>query len=800
MTKLRIDAEQVGLEHGRDAAQAGKMDKVDILSEQLAGRLQPSWTFGLRSSKTVSSSVVRRLPALMAGAMVMAAATFVVVPAAQAETGTAEAERTSATDPSLLGSYLAGRYAILQRDANAASQYFGRALKREPGDGFLVERAFLMQALRGDWREGRLLAEQLVALSKSPRFARMFLALRAFKARDYALADEHLRAAAETTADELTNVVTGGEYIRPRQQLVVRAANKINALTITLTRAWVAAARGNVDRAFALLAQGKRSNWSPSFLDLQVGLIADVAGRVPRAGRALETAFRADRRLVRPALALAQHRAKLGNFKAARAVLRDHVKAYGGLPHPLVLELQSKLDRAQTPPFLVTTYREGLAAVLSGLGRDLGRVGGRARADSGLTRGTLFMQLALYLEPQSVQTLMGLARVQRATGKFKRAIATYASIPSGSPFQPNIDIGRALLLNRLERTDEAVAILQAMLRDLDRQDVEAKKALSNPPAAVESSAAQALFSRTDMLKLGAKGNRVAKLQQMLTTLQVYDGAADGDFGAATEDAVRRLQKRGGLEVDGIAGAATLKLVDQQLAAQRTTSATQQAAFERRRRARADRDQRLRDNMRVQIHSTLGSMMISDKKYLNAVGHYTDAIKIIGTPTPRDWRAYFSRGTAFERLKRWPEAERDLQRALKLSPNQASVLNYLGYSWIDQGLNLRKGMALIEKAVRLKPNDGFITDSLGWAHYKLGNFPEAVRHLERAVELRPEDPVLNDHLGDAYWKVGRRDEARAQWREVLTLSPTDEDRAKVRRKLRFGLDQKPSVRVAPRTPA
>ena len=115
-----------------------------------------------------------------------------------------------------------------------------------------------------------------------------------------------------------------------------------------------------------------------------------------------------------------------------------------------------------------------------------------------------------------------------------------------------------------------------------------------------------------------------------------------------------------------------------------------------------------------------------------------------------------------------------------------MLNYLGYSWIDQNRNLKQGLALIEKAVRQKPDDGYIVDSLGWAYYRLGNYKEAVKHLERAVELRPEDPVLNDHLGDAYWRVGREREARFQWDQALTLKPEPEDAEKIKKKLQKGL--------------
>ncbi len=107
------------------------------------------------------------------------------------------------------------------------------------------------------------------------------------------------------------------------------------------------------------------------------------------------------------------------------------------------------------------------------------------------------------------------------------------------------------------------------------------------------------------------------------------------------------------------------------------------------------------------------------------------------------------------------------------------------------------MKLIEKAVQLKPDDGYIVDSLGWAHYKLGNYKESVRFLERAVEIKPEDPTLNDHLGDAYWKVGREREARFQWGQALSLNPEEEDVQKIKVKLEVGLPPKAEVKRVPR---
>jgi tetratricopeptide (TPR) repeat protein len=194
---------------------------------------------------------------------------------------------------------------------------------------------------------------------------------------------------------------------------------------------------------------------------------------------------------------------------------------------------------------------------------------------------------------------------------------------------------------------------------------------------------------------------------------------------------------------------------------------------------------------------LGGIMRGQKRFTEAADYYTRAIALIEKPEQKHWTFFYSRGTCFERLKQLPQAEADLQRSLKLSPDQPLTLNYLGYTWIDHNRNLKRGLAMIEKAVRLKPDDGYIVDSLGWAHYRLANFKKAVKHLEKAVELRPEDPTLNDHLGDAYWRVGREREARFQWEQALTLQPEPAEADKMREKLEKGLPPLAQERPAKR---
>ncbi|MEK7820925.1 MAG: tetratricopeptide repeat protein, partial [Pseudomonadota bacterium] len=105
-------------------------------------------------------------------------------------------------------------------------------------------------------------------------------------------------------------------------------------------------------------------------------------------------------------------------------------------------------------------------------------------------------------------------------------------------------------------------------------------------------------------------------------------------------------------------------------------------------------------------------------------------------------------------------------------------------------HLERATDMIRRAVALRPEDGYIVDSLGWVHYQLGDYADAVRELERAVELRPEDPVINDHFGDALWRVGRRVEARFQWERVLSLKPEADQIEPIQKKLKEGLPDEP----------
>jgi len=187
---------------------------------------------------------------------------------------------------------------------------------------------------------------------------------------------------------------------------------------------------------------------------------------------------------------------------------------------------------------------------------------------------------------------------------------------------------------------------------------------------------------------------------------------------------------------------------------------------------------------------LGNVERARKEFTECADAYSKGVSLLKEPTKSNWLIFYFRGICNERAKQWPSAEADFKKALELYPDQAHVLNYLGYSWVDQGINLDEGMKMIRRAVEQRPDDGYIVDSLGWAHYRIKEYDEAVKQLERAVELKPQDPTINDHLGDAYWKTGRTLEATFQWAHARDLNPEPEDLKKINEKLRTGLIDEP----------
>ena len=188
---------------------------------------------------------------------------------------------------------------------------------------------------------------------------------------------------------------------------------------------------------------------------------------------------------------------------------------------------------------------------------------------------------------------------------------------------------------------------------------------------------------------------------------------------------------------------------------------------------------------------LGNVLRGHKKFAECADVYSKGVATLKQPEKSNWVLFYFRGICYERSKQWPKSEADLKKALELFPEQPHVLNYLGYSWVDQGINLDQGMDMIKRAVQQRPDDGYIVDSLGWAYFRIANYEEAVKQLDRAIELKPEDPTINDHLGDAYWRVGRVLEAKFQWAHARDLKPDPDDLPKIEAKLKNGLPEETS---------
>jgi len=188
---------------------------------------------------------------------------------------------------------------------------------------------------------------------------------------------------------------------------------------------------------------------------------------------------------------------------------------------------------------------------------------------------------------------------------------------------------------------------------------------------------------------------------------------------------------------------------------------------------------------------LGDTYRASDKFADAVAAYDQAEKTIAHLSKRDWPMFYARAMSKEKLKQLDGSEADIQTALKLSPEQPELLNYLGYSWVDRGRNIPQALTMLEKARALRPYDGYIVDSVGWAYYQLGRYEDAAKTLEAAVLLVPGDPTINEHLGDALWRAGHHIDARFQWSHALTFADDDTDKAALERKLKSGLSEKPA---------
>jgi tetratricopeptide (TPR) repeat protein len=520
------------------------------------------------------------------------------------------------------GSYLAARHAGAERDETAAAAYYLNVLKSDPKNVDLLGRTFLSVLTEGDIDEAGKLADRIVQNDKADRIARLVIGVRALKQKEYAAA---------------------------RQNLMQSVRGPVTDLTATLLASWAQYGAGDTRGAIDTMDKLSGPDWYGIFKDLHAGLILDLANNKKDAGKRYERAYKVDPTAVRTVEAYGRYLSRTASKDDALKVYQDFNKV---LPdHPLIVQEMKAVSDGEKLPSFIESPQAGAAEALYGLGASIGRRGGEDLA-------LIYLQLALYLEPNHAMALLSLADLYESLKKPELAIKIYERVPASSPLARNAEIQRAGDLDALDRTDESKKLLNQVI-DEHPKDTEAI-------------------------------------------------------------------------------------------------------------------------------ITLGNVERGRKEFAACATTYGKAIDTVPHPEKSNWVVFYFRGICYERSHQWPQAEADMKKALELFPDQPLVLNYLGYSWVDQGVHLDEGMDMIRKAVEQRPDDGYIVDSLGWAYFRTGNYDEAVKNLERAVELKPEDPTINDHLGDSYWRVGRTLEAHFQWSHAKDLNPEPEDLPKLEAKLKDGL--------------
>ena len=530
------------------------------------------------------------------------------------------------------GSYLAARHASVERDAASAAAFYRSALRTDPKNNELLDRAFISSLADGDIDEAVKLADRILTLDKSNRVARLVVGVRDLKTKKYAAAQLNIN-----------------QSIR----------GPITDLVATLLSGWASYGAGNSKAAVANIDKLTGPEWYPLFKDFHAGMILELAGKEKDAGARLERAYKLDDSMLRVADEYARWSSRNKDAASATGLYEAFDKK---LPrHPLVQEGIRETKAGKKLPPLVDTAQAGAAEALYGIGATLTRRGGEDLA-------LVYLQLALYLQPNHALALLSLADLYESVKKPQMAIKIYERMPANSPLKRNAQIQLATNLDAADRSDEAIKILKDVTGEAPK-DIEAIMALGN--------------------------------------------------------------------------------------------------IERGR-----------------------------KKFADCATTYSQAIEALPAAGDKNsWVTYYYRGICEERSKQWSKAEADMRKALEMQPEQPHVLNYLGYSWIDQGINLDEGMKMIKRAVDQRPDDGYIVDSLGWAYYQIGNYEEAVKNLERAIDLKPEDPTINDHLGDAYWRVGRTLEAKFQWAHARDLKPEPEELPKIEAKIENGLPEDASSSAA-----
>jgi tetratricopeptide (TPR) repeat protein len=562
--------------------------------------------------------------AILAGLMVVGCVAEKAGESAPQSTAKARMEEEKTQPSSSPGSYLAGLHAERHGKAGPAGDFLLHALAADPKNLDLLNRAFLLMVGEGRFDEATSLAERVLDISPEATLPILTLAMGDVIEGDLHLAEVKLRSLPEEGFNK---------FLKP------------------LILSWVLLGQGlELEAEMALTPLSENSGFAV-LRDLHLGLIRDVSGDEKKAmesyENALSSGFPSSFRLVE---IFGNFFERSGHSEKASEIYRNYLETASNAY--MIEPALARLENNKKPEAVVGSVRDGMAEALF-------NIAGALHQEGAAKIAIIYSRLAGFLRPNFPINQALLAEIYELQGRKESAKSLYETIRPGTPHRWMADLRVALILDELDRTEEALAALRALANDR--------------PDSVES-----LVSMGDILR-------------------------------------------------------------------------------------------------------------TRERFKEAIVAYDEAVARIDEMKQRHWALLYARGIALERAKLWQRAEDDLLRALELQPGQPYVLNYLGYSWVEQGVNLERAREMIEEAVKLKPRDGYIIDSLGWVLFRFGEFERAVRELERAVELRPHDSTINDHLGDAYWRTGRRNEARFQWRRALNLDPTPELAVSLETKLTKGLD-------------
>lgn len=419
-----------------------------------------------------------------------------------------------------------------------------------------------------------------------------------------------------------------------------------------------------------------------------------------------------------------------------------------------------------------------------------------------LGEGDETQALAAFAGLEAPRPFNGLFELQRAlmydaAGADDRAARAYAAARAAEVWIPPAAVHEVAVLARLGRASDAEALFRDSYGRIRDPDIARAVAAAQRGERVERAALTpargAAIGLYGLAALLVDERESARALPLITLALMLDPELDVAH-VLFADAQRTIGQRDAAR-DALARVPANSPYAEAARAQTAWILRQQGRLDE---AIAMAEAAARNGGRVS-RTTLGDLYRAARRWEDAEAVYDAILDGIAEPRAADWVVFFSRAAARDMQGDWDGAEADLRRALELSPDQPETLNYLGYSWVDRGLHLQEGLALIERALAQRPQSAAIIDSLGWAHYRLGDYEEALGHLERAVELQPADATLNDHLGDVLWRLGRRTEARFQWSRALALSEDGEAeaRAALERKLAEGLPDTPPAANATR---